>query len=128
MNGLPVWAAVAGGGAVGALARHAVSAAALRLFGPGFPWGTLIVNAAGSFAMGLLVVWLAGREPNPTALRAFLAIGVLGAFTTFSTFSLELVMLYRERAFGLAALYLAASIFLSVGGLLAGLSAGRVLS
>jgi CrcB protein len=127
MNNVPMWAAIAGGGALGAVARHAVSAAALRAFGAGFPWGTLIVNAAGSFAMGLLVVWLAGKEPHPAALRAFLAVGVLGAFTTFSTFSLEVVLLYRERALALAASYLGASILLSVGGLLAGLSLGRAL-
>ncbi|MGE0409671.1 MAG: CrcB family protein, partial [Amphiplicatus sp.] len=61
-------------------------------------------------------------------LRAFLAIGVLGAFTTFSTFALDVVMLYREKAVGVAALYLAASVILSVGGLAAGLLLGRALS
>lgn len=127
MTGLPIWMAIAGGGALGAVARHAVSSVALRALGPAFPWGTLIVNAAGSFLMGLLIVWLAHREPNPPALRAFLTVGVLGAFTTFSTFSLEIVMLTREKAFGLAAAYLAASLVLSVGGLIIGLLTGRAV-
>lgn len=125
MNALPTWTAIAVGGAIGALMRHAVSQASLRLFGPNFPWGTLAANVAGCFAMGLLVVGLASREPNPTALRAFLTVGVLGAFTTFSTFALDVVTLYREKAVAVAALYLAGSVVLSVGGLAAGLVAGR---
>lgn len=120
-----IWLAIGAGGALGAMLRHAVSGAALRLFGPNFPWGTATVNVAGSFAMGLLIAWLAGREPNPAALRAFLAVGLLGGFTTFSTFALDLVTLWREKAITGAALYLAGSVILSVGGLLAGLVAGR---
>lgn len=128
MTGLPIWLAVAGGGAIGALMRHGVSHASMRLLGPNFPWGTLIANVAGSFAMGALVVWLAQREPNPPALRAFLAVGVLGAFTTFSTFALDAVTLYRDRAAELAAAYLGASVILSVGGLIAGMAAARGVS
>lgn len=125
MSGWPIWAAVAGGGALGALARYGVSAAALRAFGPGFPYGTLIVNAAGSFLMGVLIVWLSEREAATQALRAFLAVGVLGAFTTFSAFSLETVSLLRDGKISLAAVYVAASIVLSVGGLFLGLVAAR---
>ncbi|MEE2689940.1 MAG: fluoride efflux transporter CrcB [Pseudomonadota bacterium] len=125
MTSLPVWFAVAGGGAVGAVMRYGVSIAAARLLGPNFPWGTLTANIAGSFAMGLLVVWLAGREPNPMALRAFLAVGLLGAFTTFSTFALDVVSLYRDKSVAIAGAYLLASVILSVVGLLAGLAAGR---
>lgn len=124
MNG-SIWLAVAAGGALGAMARHGVSRAALHVMGPNFPWGTLAANIAGSFAMGLIIVWLAAREPASPALRAFLTVGLLGAFTTFSTFSLDVVTLYRDRTVMIAGAYLLASVLLSVGGLLAGLAVGR---
>jgi CrcB protein len=127
MKSMTVYAAVAAGGALGALLRHGLQHWALRALGPAFPWGTLGVNVAGCFAMGFLVVWLAGREPNPPALRAFLAVGLLGGFTTFSAFALDLVTLYREKAISAAAFYLCASLLLSVGGLVAGLLTGRAL-
>lgn len=127
MKAWSIWLAVACGGAVGAMARHGVSTLAFRLLGPNFPWGTLTVNVIGSAVMGFLIVWLAHRGSNPPALRAFLAVGMLGAFTTFSTFALDVVTLYREKAITMAAAYLGASIILSVGGLFAGLMAGRML-
>ncbi|GJL91409.1 fluoride efflux transporter CrcB [Hyphococcus sp.] len=127
MNG-SVWLAVAAGGAFGAMARHGVSKIALHFLGPNFPWGTLAANVAGSFAMGLLIVWLSAREPSSTALRAFLTVGLLGAFTTFSTFSLDVVTLYRDRTVMIAAAYLLASVILSVSGLVAGLALGRQLT
>jgi fluoride exporter len=126
--GAHIWLAVAAGGAVGAMARHGVSRAALHLLGPNFPWGTLAANIAGSFAMGLFIVWLSAREPACPALRAFLTVGLLGAFTTFSTFSLDVVTLYRDRTLMIAGTYLLASVILSVGGLLAGLALGRQLT
>lgn len=127
MNG-SVWIAVAAGGAVGAMARHGVSKTALHFLGPNFPWGTLAANIAGSFAMGMLIVWLAVREPSSPALRAFLTVGLLGAFTTFSTFSLDVVTLYRDRTILIAGAYLLASVILSVSGLLAGLALGKQFS
>lgn len=127
MTNFPLWLAVAGGGALGATARFGVSVLASRVLGPAFPWGTLAVNIIGCFVMGIVVHWLAGREPNPMALRAFLAIGMLGGFTTFSAFALDVVTLYRDKTFAVAAVYLLASVILSVGGLLAGLAAGRAL-
>lgn len=120
-----VWLAVGAGGALGAMARHGVSRLSLHLLGPNFPWGTLTANVAGSFAMGLLVVWLSRHEPQSAALRAFLTVGLLGAFTTFSTFSLDVVTLYRDRTMMIAAAYLGASVLLSIAGLLAGLALGR---
>ncbi len=120
-----IWLAVAAGGALGALARHGVSRASLHLLGPNFPWGTLAANVAGSFAMGLFIVWLSAREPASPALRAFLTVGLLGAFTTFSTFSLDVVTLYRDRTVMIAGAYLLASVILSVCALLAGLALGR---
>ncbi|PQA85406.1 fluoride efflux transporter CrcB [Hyphococcus luteus] len=123
--GAHIWMAVAAGGAVGAVGRNAVSRAAMHFLGPNFPWGTLAVNVLGSFAMGFFIVWLAHREPASPALRAFLTVGLLGAFTTFSTFSLDAVTLYRDRTLMVAGVYVLASVILSVGGLFAGLAAGR---
>lgn len=120
-----IWVAVAAGGAVGAMARHGVSRAAMHMLGPNFPWGTLTANICGSFAMGLIIVWLSARDPTSPALRAFLTVGLLGAFTTFSTFSLDVVTLYRDRTLMIAGAYLLASVMLSVMGLLAGLAVGR---
>jgi fluoride exporter len=113
---------VAAGGAVGALARYGVTLAAARWFGAGFPWGTLVVNVAGGLAMGLLI---ARVGPDQEALRLALGVGVLGGFTTFSAFSLETVRLMEHQP-GLAMLYVAASVILSVGACWAGLSLGRV--
>lgn len=120
-----IWIAVGAGGALGAMARHGVSRLSLHLLGPNFPWGTLTANATGSLAMGLIIVWLARHEPQSAALRAFLTVGLLGAFTTFSTFSLDAVSLYRDRTLMIAASYLGATLVLSIGGLLAGLALGR---
>ena len=120
-----IWLAVAAGGAIGAMARHGVSRTAMQFLGPNFPWGTLCVNVAGSFIMGLVIVWLSAKEPANPAIRAFLTVGLLGAFTTFSTFSLDVVVLYRDRTLMLAGAYLVASVILSVSGLLAGLALGR---
>ena len=85
---------IAAGGAIGAVLRYGVSGVAYRLFGETFPWGTLAVNVLGSFILGLL--WaLSERLPFSPKLTAFLFIGVLGAFTTFSTYSLESFNLLR---------------------------------
>ena len=113
---------VALGGAVGATARYGVNLGALRLFGPNLPLGTLAVNVAGSFLMGLLVMLLAGRGAPWAPL---LMTGALGGFTTFSAFSLDAVALWQRGQAGLAALYVAASVALSIAALLAGLALGR---
>ncbi len=123
-----VWIAIGAGGALGAMARHGVGLVAMRALGPNFPWGTLGVNVIGSFAMGLFIAWLALREPQPSVLRAFVAVGVLGGFTTFSAFALEAVTLFRDRSLNIAALYVIASLALSVGALAAGLYAGKGMS
>ena len=113
--------AVAGGGALGAVARYLVSLAAAHLFGTGFPFGTLIVNIVGSFAMGILVEGLALVWTLPEPLRIFLAVGILGAFTTFSTFSLDVAVLYERNRLDLVAGYILTSVICSVGALFAGL-------
>jgi len=116
---------VAAGGAIGAAARYGVGTAALRLFGPGFPWGTLAVNLVGGFAMGVL----AGTIPadaRGSSLRLLLAVGVLGGFTTFSAFSLEVVLMLERGEIGPALLYVAASVIGAVLLLWAGLNVARV--
>jgi CrcB protein len=85
--------AVAAGGALGAVLRYAVSTGVQRWLGAGFPWGTLTVNALGSLLMGVLYVLLTERTSASPATRAFLVVGLLGAFTTFSTFSIETLTL-----------------------------------
>ena len=87
--------AVAIGGAVGALARYGVSAAMVAAFGPRFPLGTLFVNVAGSFTMGWLFALFTGRMEVSPELRLLLTTGLLGAFTTFSTFSVETLVLLQ---------------------------------
>lgn len=103
---------VALGGAIGAMGRYLTGVAALRVMGHGFPWGTLVVNVAGSFLMGLLVVILARKGGNH--LAPFLMTGLLGGFTTFSAFSLDVLTLYERGQAMLALGYAAASVFLSL--------------
>ncbi len=118
---------VAAGGALGSAARHLVNVAAGRLLGPEFPWGTLAVNVAGSFVMGLLIALMALKMQVSQEVRAFLTTGVLGGFTTFSAFSLDFALLVERREAGLAALYVIASVGLSLAAIFAGLKLGRTL-
>ena len=103
---------VAAGGALGSVCRYLVGVAAGRLFGAAFPWGTLIVNVAGSFAMGVFMALLALRFDGSQAIRLAIAVGFLGGFTTFSSFSLDAVFLWERGAVAAAAGYVAASLVL----------------
>lgn len=114
---------VALGGALGAAARYLTNVGAGRLFGLGFPYGTLVVNVVGSFLMGVLVVVLAER--GGLRLAPFLMTGVLGGFTTFSAFSLDAVTLYERGQIGIAAGYVGASVVLSLAALFGGLALAR---
>lgn len=116
---------VAAGGAVGAALRHLAGLAALRLMGGGFPWGTLSVNVIGSFLMGVFIELLALKLQGSTELRLFIATGLLGGFTTFSAFSLDIVVLWERGAGMLAAAYIAASVLISLAALFAGLALVR---
>lgn len=115
------------GAGLGGMARHAVNLAAARL-GIAFPWGTLAINVAGSFLMGVFAAWFALRAGWPQHLRLFLTTGLLGGFTTFSAFSLDSALMWEKGAFGPLALYVGGSVALSIAGLFAGMAAVRLLS
>ena len=117
--------AIAAGGAVGAVARHLAASQISHLVGHGFPWGVMSVNILGSFLMGVLVEVLALTWSPPLEVRAFLVVGILGAFTTFSTFSLDVALLYERGQMLSAALYVAGSVALSVLALFGGLALMR---
>jgi fluoride exporter len=115
---------VALGGAIGASLRYGAGVWLFRAFGPtGFPLGVISVNIVGSFLMGVLVVLAAHK--GLTHLNPFLAIGVLGGFTTFSSFSLEAVNLIEKGQFAMAGAYVALSVILSIAGLMLGLWCAR---
>jgi crcB protein len=118
---------VAAGGAVGSVCRYLVGLATLRAFGSAFPSGTIVVNIAGSFAIGLLVEMVARRFNASSELRLLLVTGFLGGFTTFSAFSLDFIALYERGAVVAATLYLAASVVFSIGAVIGGLHIGRLL-
>lgn len=112
---------VALGGAIGSVLRYLVGLASGWLFGANFPWGTIFVNIAGSLAMGLVIGLAASKFQLTNELRVFAATGILGGFTTFSAFSLDFALLFERRDYGLAGLYLAGSVGLSILALFAGL-------
>ncbi len=110
------------GAGIGGALRHGVNAASLRLFGGGFPVGTLAVNVAGSLLMGLIAGYFAFRGDAPQGWRLFMTTGILGGFTTFSAFSLDAALLYERGALGQAALYVLGSVALSLIGIALGLA------
>lgn len=119
---------VAAGGAFGAVARYLVVTGVGRWLGPhDFPWGTLAVNVVGSVLMGVLIELMALVWSPSQEMRAFLVIGVLGAFTTFSTFSLDVVSLAERGQALYLAVYVAGSVILCVGGLYAAMSVMRTV-
>lgn len=121
---LATLAQVALGGAIGASLRYLTGVATIRAFGPGFPWGTLVVNVLGSIAMGALVVILA--QKSGTRYAPFLMTGLLGGYTTFSAFSLDVLTIYERGQIGLAGAYVLASVLLSLAGIVAGLHLARL--
>ena len=109
------------GGGLGAALRHGVNVGAARLLGTAFPYGTLAVNVTGSLVMGLIAGWFAFKGDASQHWRLFLTTGVLGGYTTFSSFSLDAVLLWERHEPAQAAAYVAASVALSILGLIAGL-------
>jgi CrcB protein len=118
------------GAGLGGVLRHLVNVAMARWLGNDFPYGVLFINITGSLVMGLLVGWLAFRAGAgwTRQVQLFIAVGVLGGYTTFSTFSLDAFRLIERGQMGLAAVYVGGSVLLGVGGLWAGLALVRSLS
>ena len=108
---------IAAGGAIGAVGRYAVMTAVSHLFGAGFPYGTIMVNLIGSFVLGGLVESLKYFSAISNEFQVFLIVGVLGSFTTFSTFSMDVVVLMQRNEMFAAGLYILGSIVVSIGGL-----------
>jgi CrcB protein len=113
------------GGGIGAALRHGINLAVARLVGTAFPYGTLMINITGSFIMGLVAAYFAFKGDASQHWRLFLTTGILGGYTTFSAFSLDAALLYERGEIGLAALYVVASVAISIAGLFAGLALVR---
>lgn len=122
-----VVAAVAAGGAIGSASRYVVTVMVQRTFGVGFPWWTVSVNVAGSFVMGVVITAIALKWSAGQTVQAFLMVGVLGGFTTFSAFSLDVVRLIERDAVALAGGYALGSVVFSIVGLYAGITFARAL-
>lgn len=119
---------VALGGALGSVARYGVGALAAQVLGPAFPWGTLLVNLTGSFLIALVMHLALTGSAISLELRIFLTTGIMGGFTTYSSFNYETLALLNQRAYGLAGLNLAGTVLgCLVAGVL-GLAAGRALA
>ena len=116
------------GGAIGAALRFQLGGVTMRAWGPAFPWGTLIANISGGFAIGLLAGILARTSGGNEPYRLFLGVGVLGGFTTFSAFSLETFGMLERGQFGLAAAYIVASVAGAIAGLAAGVLVMRAVA
>jgi CrcB protein len=128
MQGSPfllVW--VAAGGAIGAVARYLVMSQVGHWLGSGFPYATLTVNLVGSFVLGVLVESMALLWQPPAGLRALLVVGMLGAFTTFSTFSMDVALLMEKHQQAEAWLYIVASVGLCVAAMFVGMHLMRTV-
>jgi fluoride exporter len=121
---------VALGGAVGSVARYGCAALAVRLAGPSFPWGTLFVNVSGSFVIGVLAALLTsdGRPLVTGDARAFLMVGVLGGFTTFSSFSADTLNLARAGEWAAAGANVGASMVLCIAAVWLGYAGATALN
>lgn len=119
---------VAVGGGIGAALRHLVNLASLRFLGASFPWGTMTVNLAGCFIMGLFIEVLARRFNASNELRLFVATGILGGFTTFSAFSLDFAALWERGASMHAFAYVLVSVLGSLAAVFAGLWLARTIA
>lgn len=119
--------AVAVGGAIGSVLRYLFNIEVTKTLGSGFPWGILFVNVIGCFVMGVIAESLALRFSVSQEMRSFIMTGIMGGFTTFSAFALDTGVLIERDAFGLAGLYVAASVAGSILALFLGLYAVRTI-
>lgn len=117
---------VMSGGAIGAALRYGLSRA-LPMSAAGWPWSTFAVNILGGFCMGILAIWVLRGDSSAEPLRLFLGVGVLGGFTTFSAFSLEIAQMVQCGQMGMAAAYAVASILLALGALFAGMATAKAI-
>ncbi len=118
---------IAAGGALGSMARYATGVYIGRWLGTSFPWGTLVINIVGSFLIGAFAEGFALRWDVSQTTRVFLVVGICGGYTTFSTFSLDIVTLINRGALLAAAAYIVASVALGVAALYGGLHAIRLI-
>jgi CrcB protein len=120
---------VAIGGAIGSMARYLMQSLIGAYMGDAFPYATLLVNISGSVLMGLLIGWLArATQTHQQELRLFLAVGVLGGYTTFSSFSLDAIFLFEKEKYMAMSIYVLASVAVSLVGLFAGLRIMRLFA
>jgi fluoride exporter len=116
------------GGGLGSMLRHASNRAGAALLGPDFPYGTMFVNLTGSLAIGVIAGWFALRGTGGQMLPIFLTTGILGGYTTFSTFSLDVALLSERGSVWTAVFYLLGSLVPSIAAVFAGLAVGRALA
>jgi CrcB protein len=119
---------VASGGAIGSVARYLVGILMTRVFGASFPLGTLAVNVIGGLLMGLFIELLGRRFDGSNELRLFVAVGIMGGFTTFSSFSLDVAVLWERGEVFTALIYVLLSVILSIGALFLGLWLARAVA
>lgn len=127
MHPLFVYFIVFLGAGLGGTLRHAVNVIVPRLLGSDYPYSTILVNAGGSFMMGLMAGWFAYKGDSAQGWRLFLATGVLGGFTTFSTFSLDAALLWERGETWNVAIYVMSSVTLALGGIIGGIGVMRLM-
>ena len=120
--------AVAVGGALGAVSRYSFGLVALALFGNRFPWATLGVNVVGSFLIGLAAVLIGDRIVDGELWRPLIIVGFLGAFTTFSAFSLDTLLLLQQGNYNTALAYMLGSVALCLGGTVSGMQLAKIFA
>ena len=114
------------GGAIGAAMRYGLSRA-LPVGAAGWPWPTFAANVVGGLCMGVLANWMLRGDNAAEPLRLFLGVGVLGGFTTFSAFSLEMAQMVQRGQMGMAAIYAFASVTLALGAIFAGMVIAKAI-
>jgi fluoride exporter len=125
---LPTFLVISAGAVLGANLRYLITIVSVERFGLSFPYGTLFINVTGSLAIGLFVTLATERFALPLHWRLFFATGFLGAYTTFSSYTLETAALLREGAYVAATVYVLGSVILGMIGVLAGIAVAQVLS